>query len=100
MRYHKRYLATLMTIAHNLGTSVITFGSLRELLARAAQFALADVPLERFLPDQVVPCENDEVTRAIADTHDADAFASIRSFTVGELRDWLLSDDGRRVAGK
>ena len=27
------------------------------------------------------------------DTHDADAFAPVRSFTVGELRDWLLSDE-------
>jgi ethanolamine ammonia-lyase large subunit len=34
------------------------------------------------------------------DTHDAAAFAPIRSLTVGEFRDWLLSDDatGDRLA--
>jgi ethanolamine ammonia-lyase large subunit len=59
----------------------------------AAQCALADLPLQRFLNDQVVPYETDEVTRLIIDTHNAAAFAPVRSFTVGELRNWLLSDD-------
>ncbi len=40
-----------------------------------------------------MPYEADEVTRLIIDTHDAAAFAPVRSLTVGELRDWLLSDD-------
>ena len=88
--------------------------SLRELLAKAtplrsgdvlagvaaeteeervrAQMALADVPLTRFLNECVVPYEEDEVTRLIIDTHDAEAFAPVKSFTVGELRDWLLTD--------
>jgi ethanolamine ammonia-lyase large subunit len=59
----------------------------------AAQCALADLPLQRFLEQQLVPYEIDEVTRLIIDSHDAAAFAPVRSFTVGELRDWLLSDD-------
>jgi ethanolamine ammonia-lyase large subunit len=59
----------------------------------AAQFALADVPLALFLSEAVVPYENDEVTRLVMDTHDAEAFAPVRSLTVGELRDWLLSDE-------
>ena len=45
-----------------------------------------------FLREPLVPYEKDEVTRAIIDSHDADAFAPVASFTVGELRDWLLSD--------
>ncbi|AGW12436.1 ethanolamine ammonia-lyase subunit EutB [Megalodesulfovibrio gigas] len=57
-----------------------------------AQMALADVPLTRFLNECVVPYEADEVTRLIIDTHDADAFAPVRSFTVGQLRDWLLTE--------
>ena len=40
-----------------------------------------------------MPYEEDEVTRLIVDTHDAEAFAPVRSLTVGELRDWLLSDE-------
>jgi ethanolamine ammonia-lyase large subunit len=67
----------------------------------AAQFALADLPLAHFLSEQVVPYEEDEVTRLIIDTHDAGAFAPVRSLTVGELRDWLLSDEAtsERLAG-
>ncbi|UWZ84352.1 ethanolamine ammonia-lyase subunit EutB [Occallatibacter riparius] len=69
----------------------VAAGSARERVA--AQFALADLPLERFLSEHVVPYEADEVTRLIVDSHDAVAFAPIRSFTVGDLRDWLLSDE-------
>jgi len=58
----------------------------------AAQMALADLPLRAFLQEALVPYENDEVTRLIIDTHDPAAFAPIASLTVGELRDWLLSD--------
>ena len=58
----------------------------------AAQLVLADVPLKVFLNEAVVPYEKDEVTRLIIDTHDIIAFAPISHFTVGELRDWLLSD--------
>ena len=104
-----------MTFAHSIGATRYTFTSLRELLAKAtplrsgdvlaglaaksaeervaAQCALADLPLEHFCNEHVVPYETDEVTRLIVDTHDAAAFAPVRSFTVGELRDWLLSDE-------
>jgi ethanolamine ammonia-lyase large subunit len=58
----------------------------------AAQFALADLPLTTFLNEAVIPYESDEVTRLVVDTHDATAFAPIAYLTVGELRDWLLSD--------
>ena len=104
-----------MSFAHTIGNRRYAFGSLCELLAKAtparsgdllagiaaasaeervaAQFALADLPLAHFLSESVVPYEEDEVTRLIVDTHDAEAFAPVRSFTVGELRDWLLSDE-------
>jgi len=58
----------------------------------AAQMALADLPLARFLSDTVVPYEEDEVTRLIVDEHDAEAFAPVAGMCVGEFRDWLLSD--------
>ncbi|GAU09424.1 ethanolamine ammonia-lyase subunit EutB [Desulfoplanes formicivorans] len=57
-----------------------------------AQMELAEVPLKRFLDECVIPYEQDEVTRLIMDTHDRQAFAPISSMTVGQLRDWLLSD--------
>jgi ethanolamine ammonia-lyase large subunit len=89
-----------------------SFGDLKTLLAKAsparsgdalagiaaeneeeralAKMALAEVPLARFLEELLVPYEQDEVTRLIVDTHDAQAFAAIRGLTVGEFREWLL----------
>ncbi len=58
----------------------------------AARMALADVPLTRFLEEALIPYEDDEVTRLILDRHDAAAFQPLSSFTVGELRNWLLAE--------
>jgi ethanolamine ammonia-lyase large subunit len=57
-----------------------------------AQIALADVPLKRFLAEPLIPYEQDDVTRLICDSHDSAAFAPVSHLTVGEFRDWLLSD--------
>lgn len=57
----------------------------------AAQSALADLPLAEFLRHELVPYEDDEVTRLVVDSHDAAAFAPVASLTVGEFREWLLS---------
>ncbi|MGF7072482.1 ethanolamine ammonia-lyase subunit EutB [Mucilaginibacter sp. 3215] len=59
----------------------------------AAQITLADVPLKNFLNEVVIPYEDDEITRLIIDDHDETAFSHISHLTVGELRDWLLSDE-------
>jgi ethanolamine ammonia-lyase large subunit len=58
----------------------------------AAKMALADVPLKRFLDEPVIPYEDDDVTRLIVDGHNAAAFAPVSHMTVGEFRDWLLSE--------
>jgi ethanolamine ammonia-lyase large subunit len=58
----------------------------------AARMCLAELPLPRFLDECVIPYEDDEVTRLIVDTHDAQAFAPLAHLTVGEFRNWLLSD--------
>lgn len=90
------------------------FNGLRELLAKAsplrsgdvlagvaassaiervaAQMALAEVPLKQFLNELVIPYEEDEVSRLIIDQHSTNAFAPISSLTVGDLRNWLVSD--------
>jgi ethanolamine ammonia-lyase large subunit len=103
-----------MAYRHTIGQRAYVFDDLKTLLARAsplrsgdvlagvaaatyeervaAQMALADVPLRNFLNEALVPYEQDEVTRLILDTHDAAAFARISHFTVGQLRDWLVSD--------
>ena len=91
-----------------------TFESLRDLMAKAsparsgddlagisahsmeervaAKMCLADVPLKRFLEEQLIPYEDDEVTRLIVDSHDSEAFSRISSLTVGDFRNWLLND--------
>ena len=103
-----------MSFDVTLGPLRYRFDSLREVMAKAtplrsgdalaglaadteqeriaARWALADVPLKRFLTEALVPYEDDEVTRLIIDSHDAAAFKPISHLTVGGLRDWLLSE--------
>jgi len=64
----------------------------------AARAALADLPLTVFLDEALIPYEQDEVTRLIFDSHDAMAFKTVSHFTVGGLRDWLLSYEADTVA--
>ncbi len=98
---------------HTIQQHTYTFPDLRTLMAKASPFrsgdalagccsdsyiervaaqqCLADTPLKNFLNEAIIPYESDEVTRLIMDSHDAEAFRPIASFTVGMLRDWLLS---------
>ncbi len=57
----------------------------------AAQMVLAEVPLGRFLEEQLIDYDTDEVTRLILDDHDTAAFAPIKDLTVGQFREYLLS---------
>ena len=109
-----------MDYGHTIGSVRHAFANLRDLLAKAtpyrsgdalagvaadsaeervaAQYSLADLPLKHFLENHLIPYETDEVTRLIVDTHDEAAFAPVASLTVGEFRNWLLSDDATGVA--
>ncbi|AOW11875.1 ethanolamine ammonia-lyase [Hydrogenophaga crassostreae] len=109
-----------MGYAHTIGSRRYLFEDLRTLMARAsplrsgdqmagvaaldatervaAQMALAEVPLSRFLSEAVVSYETDEVTRLIIDTHEASAFAPVGHLTVGDFRNWLLSDAANTAA--
>jgi ethanolamine ammonia-lyase large subunit len=103
-----------MSYRQAIGATTWGFADLRELMAKAtplrsgdalaglaassaeeavaARMALADLPLARLLAEPLVPYETDEVTRLICDAHDAAAFAPIASMTVGEFREFLLSE--------
>lgn len=59
----------------------------------AAQMALADAPLKQFLTEVLIDYEQDEITRLIIDEHRSDLFAPISHFSVGDFRNWLLSED-------
>jgi ethanolamine ammonia-lyase large subunit len=111
-----------MTFAHTVDSRTYVFADLKALLAKAspersgdalaglaaesaeermaARMALADLPLQHFLDEAVIPYETDEVTRLIFDTHDAPAFAPLRHLTVGSFREWLLAPEqtGARLA--
>jgi ethanolamine ammonia-lyase large subunit len=100
--------------SHTVGSLVYKFADLRTLLAKAtpprsgddlaglsaasaeervaAQMVLSDLPLKTFLAEPLIPYESDEVTRLIADQHQPAAFAPVAHLTVGNFRDWLLSD--------
>jgi ethanolamine ammonia-lyase large subunit len=111
-----------MSFSHSIGGMVWRFDSLRELMAKAsparsgdflaeiaatsdaeraaAQMALAEVPLKRFLTEALIPYEQDEVTRLIVDSHDQAAFSVVSHLTVGGFRDWLLGDDATEASLK
>jgi len=93
-RYRFDDLKSLMAKASPLRSGDCLAGVAAESAVEriAAQMALADLPLTRFLEEPLISYEDDEVTRLILDTHDPNVFALISSFTVGEFRDWLLSD--------
>lgn len=103
-----------------IGNKAYAFDTLKELMAKAspersgdvlagvaarnpeervaAQIALADLPLKVFLEELLIPYEQDEVTRLIVDEHDREAFAPVAHLTVGDFRDWLLSDEANSDA--
>jgi len=106
--------------SHTIGTHTYGFRDLKDLMAKAtparsgdylagvaagsaeervaAQMTLAALPLGIFLQEVVIPYESDEVTRLIIDSHDVQAFAPVRHMTVGDFRDWLLSDQADEVS--
>ncbi|MFM9912992.1 MAG: ethanolamine ammonia-lyase subunit EutB [Methylophilaceae bacterium] len=92
--YRFNDLKTLMAKATPARSGDFLAGVAAETYAErmAARMCLADVPLKRFLEELLIPYEEDEVTRLIVDTHDAAAFAEIAHLTVGDFRNWLLSD--------
>ena len=103
-----------MEFRKSLGSRSYVFADLKSLMAKAsplrsgdclsgvaaataeerivAALILAEVPLKRFLDEPLIPYEEDEVTRVILDDHEPDSFKRISGLTVGELRNWLLSD--------
>jgi ethanolamine ammonia-lyase large subunit len=102
-----------MSYQITLGRSSYTFGDLKTLLAKAtplrsgdqlagvaaesaeeraaAQMCLAEVPLQQFLEEPLIPYQDDEVTRLILDRHDKESFAPLQNLAVGDFRELLLS---------
>ncbi|HSV69294.1 MAG TPA: ethanolamine ammonia-lyase subunit EutB [Methylibium sp.] len=108
-----------MAYQHTIGGERYRFADLKDVMAKAtplrsgdqlagiaaataaermaAKLCLAELPLATFLHEALIPYERDEVTRLIVDSHDAAAFAPVAHLTVGDFRDWLLSDAADEV---
>ena len=91
-----------------------TFGSIKEVLAKAneektgdilaglaaenarervaAKVVLSALTLQDLRENPVVPYEEDEVTRIIQDDLNIPQYEKIKNWTVSELREWLLSE--------
>ncbi len=103
------------TYSYMLGSKTYSFNNLADLMAKAtpkrsgdelagvsarttqerviAQMCLSEVPLKTFLEEMLISYEEDEITRLIIDGHDEKAFKLVSHFTVGDFRNWLLSDE-------
>lgn len=102
----------MKTYRSTLSHHTFTFDSLGEVLAKAspersgdrlaglaardeeervaAQSCLAEIPLQDFVNDPLIPYEKDEVSRLILDSWNAEAFRRISHHTVGSFREFLL----------
>ncbi len=59
----------------------------------AAKEVLSNIQLKDLKENPAVPYEEDEVTRIIIDSLNLKIYDEIKEWTVGELREWLLSDE-------
>ncbi|MBI1917758.1 MAG: ethanolamine ammonia-lyase subunit EutB [Planctomycetes bacterium] len=104
-----------MPFSTTLRSEHFTFADLREVFAKAneeksgdalaglaahserervaAKTVLADVRLGEIVNAPLIDPDRDEVSRLLLDRLDQSAFRSIRSLTVGEFREHLLSDE-------
>src|SRR5262252_4286913 len=104
-----------MAFSTTLRNEHFTFAELREVFAKAneeksgdglaglaarserervaAKTVLADIRLSEIVESPLIDPDHDEVSRLLLDHLDQPAFRSLRSLTVGEFRERLLSDD-------
>jgi ethanolamine ammonia-lyase large subunit len=103
-----------MTLSYTAGGERFVFQSLKEVLAKAneeksgdtlaglaasseleriaAKLVLSSVSLKDLREQPVASYDEDEVTRLVDDNLDEDAFGRIASWTVAELREFILSN--------
>lgn len=104
-----------MLLREKLYGKTYEFGSVKEVLAKAneeksgdrqagivansvaerlaAKHVLAEMTLETLRQNPAVPYEEDEVTRVIQDAVNETIYQEIKGWTVGEFREWILSDN-------
>lgn len=104
-----------MILKARVGNKTFKFKSVKEVLAKAnevkagdilagiaaesnteriaAKLVLSNLTLEDIYNNPVIPYEEDEVTRVIYDNLNLTIYNKIKSWTVGQLRDWILDHD-------
>ncbi|HEX3092801.1 MAG TPA: ethanolamine ammonia-lyase subunit EutB [Candidatus Angelobacter sp.] len=101
-RFHFRDLRDLFAKANEekSGDQLAGLAARSEQERVAAKYALADLPLQEIVENPLVPPEEDDVSRLILETHDQQTFSTIKSMTVGGLREFILGDDADESALK
>ncbi|MDL2226502.1 ethanolamine ammonia-lyase subunit EutB [Deltaproteobacteria bacterium OttesenSCG-928-M10] len=62
----------------------------------AAKIVLANLTVEDFYENPVLPPEKDEVSRAMKEDLNLSIYSRIKHWTIGEMRDWILSHETSR----
>jgi ethanolamine ammonia-lyase large subunit len=94
-RFHFRDLPDLFAKANEekAGDQLARLGARSEQERVAAKFALADLTLQEIVSNPLISPDGDDVSRLILETHDHEKFLIIKSMTVGEFREFILSDE-------
>jgi ethanolamine ammonia-lyase large subunit len=80
------------------GDNLAGIGAASDMERTAAKYVLSEITLETLRNEPVLPAESDEVTRIIDDSLDEIAYNRIKSWTVAEFREYLLSDTSDEAA--
>ncbi len=103
-----------MNLSSMINGERFTFADLREVFAKAneekagdqlamiaartereriaAKSVLADLTLQEIVEHPLIDPTVDEVSQLILESHDQATFETLRRFTVGEFREWILDD--------
>jgi ethanolamine ammonia-lyase large subunit len=101
-RFQFRSLAELFAKANEekSGDQLAGLAARTEKERVAAKQALADLTLQEIVANPLISPDEDDVSRLILDTHDQQGFSTIKSMTVGEFREFILSDETTEAALK
>jgi ethanolamine ammonia-lyase large subunit len=110
-----------MRLSATIRGSTFTFGSVKEVLARAnppksgddlaglsarspvervaARAVLSELTLAELRANPVIAYDDDELTRLVEDSLDESAFNAVKHLSLGQFREWLLdgATDGPRI---
>jgi len=66
----------------------------------AAKIVLSELTVKDLRENPVIPYEEDSITRLIQDDLDMNAYHKVQNFSIGELREWILSSKttGKMIA--